>query len=207
MKKMSNIMLLIVGMLFFVSCSTKNNPLIVEGNSFNVKSSEKVYIEAVDGAKRYRWKQISGIKIVLKDSNSHFLEFVAPKVEKKEIVKFELKVIFERRVDELSKKEIVTIIIEPLEDVLDSEDNRTIPKVIKGEIDINVTIEIEEQNSTDKNITVVVDEQNITDNNAIEDDLLDLLDEKNTTKEINTTNENISFKLNGDVNIKVLGVR
>ncbi len=107
--------------LIFTACSSDSNPLI-EDKNLNALSQERVTIKA-SNAEAYSWKQISGIEVILINANTSSLIFIAPDVQTKETLLFELEALMSSITGSNSIKERATVVVSPLE--ITTENNET----------------------------------------------------------------------------------
>ena len=80
--------IILISTLFFTACS-KDKKEIIENKNIELQSGEIVTIKGIN-AKAYSWRQVSGIDVILIDSNTDTLSFIAPEVNKEELLTFEL---------------------------------------------------------------------------------------------------------------------
>ena len=94
--------------VFLSGCFFQEEALIAQ-ETLNVESGDSVEVSAREGGKKYRWKQLSGVRVSIQDKRSSVLAFTAPTVtDKKELV-FELKAKFDEPVHDQ-----ITIIVSPV---------------------------------------------------------------------------------------------
>ena len=75
-------------------CFFKEEALIAHEVIY-AESGDQVEVYAREGGKKYRWKQLSGIKVSIADKRSATLAFTAPTVTEKTDLVFELKAKFD----------------------------------------------------------------------------------------------------------------
>ena len=116
--------IILISTLFFTACS-KDKKEIIENKNIESQSGEVVSIKGIN-AKTYSWRQVSGIDVILIDSNTDTLSFIAPDVQKEEILTFELQALITSLVTEnIVKKDIATVTIKP--NTQTDETDTTIP--------------------------------------------------------------------------------
>ena len=93
---------------FLSGCFFKEEALI-SPETLNVESGDLVEVTAREGGKKYRWKQLSGINVAIKDKRSATLAFTAPTVTEKTELVFELKAKFDEPL-----RDQITIIVSPV---------------------------------------------------------------------------------------------
>jgi len=119
-KKITTIITLLL-ILIFTACSSDSNSLI-EDKNLNALSQERVTIKA-SNAEVYSWKQISGTEVILINTNTSTLSFIAPDVQTKETLVFELEALVGSITGSNSIKERATVVVSPLE--ITTENNET----------------------------------------------------------------------------------
>ena len=116
--------IILISTLFFTACSSDTKE-IIENKNIELQSGEIVTIKGIN-AKAYSWRQVSGIDVILIDSNTDTLSFIAPDVQKEEILTFELQALITSLVTEnIVKKDIATVTIKP--NTQTDETDTTIP--------------------------------------------------------------------------------
>ena len=161
MKHTLNItMALITFTLLFVLSACSSKPLITQ-ETITVQSSEQVSIKAKAGAQSYKWRQLSGMSVVLVADDTDTLQFVAPEVNKEETLVFEV----EAKFGDTVQKALVTVVVSPLGDNTDDNttdgDNDDTNSSSSGGSDDNTT-----DGNNDDNTTIDGGTGGDTDNNA-----------------------------------------
>ena len=111
MNTLSSITKLSVVVLFAVflsGCFFQEEALIAQ-ETLNVESGDSIEVSAREGGKKYRWKQLSGVRVAIQDKRSSVLAFTAPTVTDKTELVFELKAKFDEPVHDQ-----ITIIVSPV---------------------------------------------------------------------------------------------
>jgi hypothetical protein len=73
--------------------NNQNNDLII--STLNAESGDEVEVYAREGGKKYRWKQLSGVSVVIANKRSSVLKFTAPTVTEKTDLVFKLNAKFD----------------------------------------------------------------------------------------------------------------
>ena len=94
--------------VFLSGCFFQEEALIAQ-ETLNVESGDAVEVSAREGGKKYRWKQLSGVRVAIQDKRSSVLAFTAPTVTDKTELVFELKAKFDEPVHDQ-----ITIIVSPV---------------------------------------------------------------------------------------------
>jgi uncharacterized protein YneR len=87
--------ILVACLLLLSGCflNEQNNDLII--NTLNAESGDEVEVYAREGGKKYRWKQLSGVSVVIANKRSSTLKFTAPTVTEKTDLVFKLNAKFD----------------------------------------------------------------------------------------------------------------
>jgi hypothetical protein len=75
-------------------CFFDDEALIAQ-ETLNVESGDEVEVYAREGGKKYRWKQLSGVNVVIANKRSSVLKFTAPTVTEKTDLVFKLNAKFD----------------------------------------------------------------------------------------------------------------
>jgi len=170
------ILIIFTLLLLLSSCSSKP---VVSQQTIEVQSKQEVVIGARDGAQSYRWSQLSGMSVVLVDTDKQTLRFIAPEVEREERLVFEVEVKFGDTVQKVQ----VTVVVSPLGDNTDDNSTDDTNSSSGGGSDDNATA-----GNSNNNTTIEGDDNTITTPQTVILISLKLTIDKNTlNKEENTT--------------------
>ncbi len=104
-----NIIMLITFALLLLLSACSFKPLVSQ-QTIEVQAKQEVVIKAKEGATSYKWAQLSGVSVVLVDTDKQTLKFTAPEVEKEEVLLFELEAKFGYTIEKVQ----VTVIVFPV---------------------------------------------------------------------------------------------
>jgi len=128
--------------LYTTGCSKKDRTSLLEQKSIEVQIDTPVRVEAKEGANEYKWRQIEGVRVEIENSNSRVLSFVAPKVEKEQMLKFEITAKYPFS----EKKEILRVVVKPL--ALEDSDDKTDKDGISNGSDDNATTGVDDNDTS-----------------------------------------------------------